>query len=143
VSTASEYPLDAGSRTFLDEFLRRRRDQSSSDDIDAVFSRGEGRRVNCFLRSTYDPFPGKFRQGILRIDEVTVTWSPGSYGKGQALTLETPLDVRQVRIPGGPGERSIRRNLFSIVEAASSSGTIEFAVPTVSVQLVRLRLQTA
>ena len=74
---------------------------------------------------------------------MTVTWSPGVWGKGDALTLETPLDVRQVRTPGGPGEASIKRNLFAIVEAASSAGTIELAVPTDSVQLVRLRLQTA
>jgi hypothetical protein len=142
MSTASEYPRSAGTRTFLDVFLRRKQ-RDSSDDIDAVFSRGEGRTVSCFLRATFDPFPGKFRQGVLRIDEVTVTWSPGVWGKGDALTLETPLDVRPVRPPGGPGEGSIKRNLFAIVEAASSAGTIELAVPTDSVQLVRRRLQTA
>ena len=142
MSTPSEYPRSAGTQTFLDVFLRRKQ-RDSSDDIDAVFTRGEGRTVSCFLRSTVDPFPGKFRQGILRIDKLTVTWSPGFKGNGDALILETPLDVRQVRTPGGPGEASIKRNLFAIVEAASSAGTIELAVPTDSVELVRLRLQTA
>ena len=122
----------------LDVILNRTGDPS--DDVDAVFSRGEGRAVTCFLRSTIASFPDTFRYGVLRIDDATVTWAPGVKGKGTALTLETPLDVRRVRTPGGLGEGAIKTGLFTVVEAASSSGTIELAVPNVSVPLVRLRL---
>ena len=139
MSTSSKYPRDAGSRTMLDVIFNRTGDPS--DDVDAVFSRGEGRAVTCFLRSTIASFPDKFHYGVLRIDDATVTWSPGAKGKGTALTLETPLDIRRVRTPGGPGEGAIKQGLFTVVEAASSSGTIELAVPNASVPLVRLRLQ--
>ena len=141
VSKSSEYPRDAGSRTMLDVFFGRTRD--STDDIAAVFSQGEGRTVSCFLRSNVDPLPGKFCYGVLRIDTQEIAWSSGSKGNGDALRLQTPLDVRQVRKPGGPGEAGIKRDLFSIIEAASPAGVIELAVPNESVQLVSRRLKTA
>jgi len=106
MSTSSKYPRDAGSRTMLDVIFNRTGDPS--DDVDAVFSRGEGRAVTCFLRSTIASFPDTFRYGVLRIDDATVTWAPGAKGKGTALTLETPLDVRRVRTPGEPGEGAIK-----------------------------------
>jgi hypothetical protein len=141
VAKSSEYPRDAGSRTMLDAFFGRKRDPA--DDIDAVFSRGEGRAVSCFLRSNVNPLPDKFSYGVLRIDTQTVFWSSGFKGNGDALRLQTPLDVRQVRKPGGPGEAGIKQDLFSIIEAASSAGIIELAVPTESLQLVSRRLNTA
>ena len=125
----------------LDVFFGRKRD--STDDIDAVFSQGEGRTVSCFLRSNVDPLPDKFCYGVLRIDTQEIAWSSGSKGKGDALRLQTPLDVQQVRKPGGPGEARIKPDLFSIIEATSPAGVIELAVPNDSVQLVSRRLTTA
>jgi len=123
----------------LDVFFGRKRDPA--DDIDAVFTRGEGRAVSCFLRSNVAPLPDKFRYGVLRIDTQKVVWSSGVKGNGDALGLQTPLDVGRVRKPGGPGEAQIKGDLFSIIEAASSAGVTELAVPNDSVQLVSRRLQ--
>lgn len=62
--------------------VRQADKRDPSDDIDAVFSRGEGRTVSCFLRATFDPFPDAFAPGALRIDARTVSWSRGIVGKG-------------------------------------------------------------
>jgi hypothetical protein len=55
-------------------------------------------------------------------------------------TLDCVVEIRR---PGGPGERNIKRNPFKIVKASGPDGTVEFAVPGVGPELIRRVIQSS
>ena len=71
---AKDYPSDRGTRSFSDMILFRSRDTVAGDKR-AVLEPGSGRKVSCFLRSSREGLPKRFRQGFLFLDASDVTWA--------------------------------------------------------------------
>lgn len=96
--------------------------------------------MSCFLRSSYDPLPRKFKQGVLSLKSDGATWTEGTSGRGTTVVLPLPLRVRAVLPVGGPGTWTIKKGLFEIVEVDADEGLLELAVPNASRRLVVSRL---
>jgi len=105
-------------------------------DLSAVAA-GGSREVSCFLRGDSPELPDRFSQGTLLIGPGGMAWR--RYWRNRKTLIQIPPLVRieEVRKPGGPGERNIKRGLFKVVAAAGPEGRVEFAVPGTGPELIR------
>jgi len=102
---------------------------------------GESRSLTSFLRGTASELPDSFTYGILSIGPCGMTWQ--RYWRHRRDVVHVPpLDrVVEIRRPGGPGERNIKR-MFKVVETSGPDGAVAFAVPGVGPELIRHTIQT-
>lgn len=103
----------------------------------AALDGGESRSVSCFLRGQAEGLPRSFTQGTLTIGPTGMTWQRYWKHRRDVIPIPTLDRVVEVRRPGGPGERNIKRNLFKVVEASGPDGSVGFAVPGVGPELIR------
>ena len=93
--------------------------------------------MSCFLRGEDQSLPQSFTQGTLTIHSTGMMWRRHWWHRRDVVSIPILDRVVEIRRPGGPGERNIKRNLFKVVEAAGPGGTVEFAVPGVGPELIR------
>lgn len=134
-----------GSRTFFDVLRHPGEtvkdpfatgDSQRQSDL-AALAGGESREVSCFLRGEAAGLPLAFTQGTLTIDSTGMSWRRYWRHRRDVIPIPTLERVVEIRRPGGPGERNIKRNLFKIVKASGPEGSVEFAVPGVGLELIR------
>ena len=104
-------------------------------DIEAIHH-GERRQVACFLRGPVDPFPRKFKQGVLVVSLGQAKWIPFWSTKRQAIEFDFGIYSVDLRDTDGEDDR-FRRATRKVVACGSAHGGLDMIVPPVDVPLVR------
>jgi len=110
-------------------------------DLNALAA-GESREVSCFLRGDAPELPDKFSQGTLLVGPNGMAWRPYWRHRKTLARIPPLARIEEVRKPGGPGERNIKKNLFKVVAATGPDGRVEFAVPGVGPELIRRAVES-
>ena len=139
---------DAGSRGFLDvlrhpiaSLTMAFRDGAPATDGDrAAAVSSAGISVSCFLRSSFGPFPERWKQGELHLDAGGVSWAPGIRFEHDEWTPLPALRVIGVREVERPEYLQLKRRIFQVIETTSDQGDLQLGVPRDSVALVVERL---
>jgi hypothetical protein len=97
--------------------------------------------VTCFVRSSFDPLPRKWKQGGLQLDGAGMHWAPGMRMRGGGSLLPSPLQVKGVREVEGGERMRVKAGFFQVIEVNTASGELLLAVPRDSVALVVDRLR--
>ena len=111
---------------------------ASQADLAAVQG-GEARRVVCFLRGTYAPFPSKLCQGWLDLTNDDAQWKPLLKGRQPAQQIAGPIESVQTRRADGrePGvPQTVRTPPCEVVTCQTPSGSFDLVVPHADVPLV-------
>lgn len=136
----------AGTRTMTDilkALFRRPTSAQSQGDVEAL-QLGEGRRVSCFLRASFGPYPRKVRQGTLDLSPPIARWRPFWSLRRRPLTIASRIESVTMR-PPGPDEWNVKKGgsalgvpipQFLTVVCTTTDGTVELTVPDVDAQLV-------
>jgi hypothetical protein len=105
--------------------------------------------VSCFLRASFAPFPRKWKQGGLFLNQSGARWGPGIRVKTIARLgnsdvgwpLPLPLQTLEI-IESKPWEAfgACRNSKFQVIAARTTEGDLFLAVPRDSLALVLERL---
>jgi len=118
-----------------------RKDNTGADSI----SRGESRRVSCFLRGTIANYPSRLKQGNLILSPGGASWSPIFKIGSQSIEIEPkflsvstrPADHREPNVKnGGSGLGVIDVPVFMVVTCTGPNGIGEFVAPSLDESLV-------
>jgi hypothetical protein len=116
-------------------------DQSQADL--AAVRRGEVRKVSCFLRGSFDPYPHRLRQGSLYLSGPHALWEPFwsvrracQQVNGPVLSVTIrPADHREPNVKKGGGG-FVNVPSFTVVTCHTSCGAVDLLVPSADVPLV-------
>jgi hypothetical protein len=114
----------------------------SQGDLEAVRS-GGARKVSCFLRGSFAPYPHRLRQGTLYLSALSAHWEPfWSFNRipraitRQVLSVTTrAADYREPNVKKGNGG-FLNVPYFTVVTCETPSGAFDLVVPAVDVPLV-------
>jgi hypothetical protein len=116
-------------------------------DLDAL-RRGETRRISCFLRGSYAPYPERLRQGTLYLAVQDAQWEPfwsvrrtRQEVAGPVVSVTTrPADHREPNVKHG-GNSFVPS--FTVVTCDTPHGAIDLVVPSADAALVASYFKTA
>jgi hypothetical protein len=148
MAAAKRPKRDSGSRGLFD-VLRHpiaaltapfRKGAPASDEDRRAAAGPEGRVITCFLSGSFDPLPGRWKQGGLHLDQAGARWAPGFHLRGGGSPLPSQVRVQTVREVMGREMLRIKPGVFQVIEADTERGYLRLAVPRDSVALVVERL---
>jgi len=150
VTRGNTPPKSAGTYGFLDvlrhpsRILRPATPAEGESDIEAL-RRGESRRVSCFLRGTFGPYPRRLKQGSLELSGLGATWRPFWSFRRTLLSIDIevasvdtrPADHREPRVnKGGKAFGVVGIPTFVVVTCSTPSGSLDLVVPSADLPLV-------
>src|SRR5262252_1645411 len=122
--------------------------EAGQADIAAVMA-GEARKVSCFLRGSFDPYPRHLKHGALYVSAEEAHWVPLWSLRRSALPIgiraryvqTRPADHREPNVKqGGIWRDGVKIPVFMVVtcttEVSDGYGTVEFVVPVADAYLV-------
>jgi hypothetical protein len=122
--------------------------EAGQADIAAVQA-GEARKVSCFLRGSFDPFPRRLKQGALYISAREAHWVPFWSLRRPKLQISMrtwsvrtrPADYREPHVKqGGVSLHGVEIPVFMVVtcttDARDDRKTVDFVVPAADAPLV-------
>lgn len=124
--------------------------EDSQADLEAVLG-GQTRRVCCFLRGSFAPFPPRPRQGWLYLWSHRAQWKPSFSIRRPAQQITGPItsvvtrrvDHREPNVRKGSRNYgpyglygAAKLPTFSVVTCQTPSGSIDLVVPTSDLPLV-------
>jgi hypothetical protein len=144
-------PRSAGSYGFTSvllhpwHFIKQPPPAASQADLAAV--RGsEARRVFCYLRGSYAPFPSRLRQGWLDLSRHDAQWIPRWSIRRPAQQITGPIESVWTRPPdereppgvpkGGKMYGALQMPACVVVTCRTPSGSIDLVVPGADIPLV-------
>ena len=146
VTAERKPPRSAGTRTMSDvlKALFRRPTAGQVQGDAAALQLGEGRRVTCFLRASFGPYPRRVRHGVLDLTASSAKWRPFWSLRRRPLNLELHVESISVR-PPGPAEWNVKKGgnvgfvripQFLTIVCKTTEGTAELTVANIDVPLV-------
>ena len=141
----------AGTRNFGDLLRSRGRapkEDVKLEDVEAVKS-GPGRTVSCALRGSTEPFPKRFKHGMIDLVPGRAVWRPYWWSlKRGTVSIDSHVLAAKSRarnprtdwnIKSGGMHKSdglLPSTGFTVIVFTTESGWFELAVPTPDVRLV-------
>lgn len=114
----------------------------SQSDLEAVRT-GDARKVSCFLRGSFAPYPHRLRQGTLYLSALSAHWEPFWSVRRMPRAITGPVlsvttraaDYREPNVKKGNGG-FLNVPSFTVVTCETPSGAFDLVVPSVDVALV-------
>jgi hypothetical protein len=118
------------------QMFKRPSPEQGLGDLEAV-QRGETRKVSCFLRGSFAPYPHRLRQGTLYLSAVHAQWKPfwslrrsPQLITGPVLSVTTrPADHREPNVKQG-GSGLVNVPSFTVITCQMTAGAIDLVVPS-------------